>query len=150
MRKLITGMVLCTMLGTMGFADPKPDEIKVDKYIVQKLQAAYPEARDITWDRMGDYTLARFTTEYGRVTAYINGEGDIRKVTRYIDGKALPMAVQRALNEQFNLKDREMTVMEVTKENITYYLVSFEHQNRKYIVESDLAGQLNVVKKIKV
>ncbi|HLO81577.1 MAG TPA: hypothetical protein VK166_11490 [Chitinophagaceae bacterium] len=150
MRKLITAMALFMLTGTMSFAGPGPVDVKVSKFIQAQLMEAFPDAEHVSWDKMGDYYLARFTNSMGTITAYLDEDGAIYKVARYIDTNSLPLAVQRSLNEKYDLKENE-TVLEVTRNNNqTYYLVSFEHQNRKYIVESDLTGNLKVVKKSKV
>jgi hypothetical protein len=151
MRKLITAMALFVLAGTMSFAGPRPEEVKVSKFIQAQLMEAFPDAEHVTWDKMGYYYLARFTNSMGTITAYLDEDGAIYKVARYIDANSLPLTVQRSLNEKYDLKDKAETVLEVTRNNNqTYYLVSFEHQNRKYIVESDLTGNLKVIKKSKV
>jgi hypothetical protein len=151
MRKLLTGMVLLTMLAATSYADPRPDEVKVSKFIQSQLMAAFPDAENITWEKIGEYYMARFTNNLGNIMAYLNEDGEVYKVTRYIDSKSLPLTVQRSLNEKFELQDKETKVLEVTRNTSqTYYLISFEYQNRKYIVESDLTGNLRVIKKEKV
>lgn len=150
MRKLLTGIAMLTMLVAASYADPRPDEVKVSKFIQSQLMAAFPDAENITWDKVGDYYMARFTNSLGSMMAYFDEDGGVYKVSRYIDSKNLPMAIQRSLNERFSLKDKETKVLEVSRNNSTYYLIGFEYQNRKYIVESDLAGNLSVVKKEKV
>jgi hypothetical protein len=150
MRKILAGMALMTTLAATSYADPRPEEIKVSKDMQLHLVTAFPDAQNITWDRIGDYYVARFMGSIGSMMAYLDEDGGIYKVTRYIDCKNLPLTVQRSLNEKYDLKDKESKVLEVTRDNSqTYYLISFEYQNRKYIVESDLTGNLNVVRKSK-
>lgn len=150
MRKILAGMVLMIMVGATSYADPRPDEVKVSKFMLSQLMVAFPDAENITWDKVGDYYMARFNNSLGNIMAYIDEDGGIYKVSRYIECKNLPLTVQRSLNEKYDLKDKETKVLEVTRNNNqTYYLISFEYQNRKYIIESDLTGNLNVVKKDK-
>ena len=151
MRKLLTGIAILTMLASTSYADPRPDEVKVSKFIHSRLMAAFPDAENVTWDKVGEYYMARFTNSIGNIMAYLDEDGGVYKVSRYIDSKSLPLTVQRSLNERYDLKDKELKVLEVTRNHSqTYYLISFEHQNRKYIVESDLTGNLSVIKKAKV
>jgi hypothetical protein len=151
MRKLLTGIAMLTLLAATSYADPGPDQVKVSKFIQSQLMAAFPDAENVTWDKVGEYYLARFTNSIGSIMAYLDEDGGVYKVSRYIESKNLPLTVQRSLNERFELKDKESKVLEVTRNNSqTYYLISFEHQNRKYIVESDLSGNLSVIKKEKV
>lgn len=139
-----------TSLMAMSFTDPGPDE-KFRKFLQEKLEAAFPDAENVTWDKIGDYYMAKFTNSMGNISAYLNEEGGIYKVARYIECNSLPLAVQMSLNEKYDLKGKDKKILEITRENSqTYYLISFEYQNRKYIVESDLTGNLNVVKKSKV
>jgi hypothetical protein len=152
MRKILAGMALMVTLTATGFANPEPDEVKVSKHMVDQLVSAFPDAEGITWEKVGDYYMARFSNSMGSIMAYMDEDGVLYKVSRYIDCKNLPLTVQRALNESYDLKNKDAKVLEVTRSSNsqTYYLISFEHQNRKYIIESDLTGNLNVVKKSKV
>jgi hypothetical protein len=152
MRKILAGMALMVTLSATGYANPEPDEVKVSKYMVDKLVSAFPDAESITWEKVGDYYMARFTNSMGSIMAYMNEDGELYKVSRYIDCKNLPLTVQRSLNETYDLKNKDAKVLEVTRSSNsqTYYLISFEYQNRKYIIESDLTGNLNVVRKNKV
>lgn len=149
MRKILAGMALMATLATTGFTDPEPDEVKVSKYMLDQLISAFPDAEDITWEKVGDYYMARFTNSMGSIMAYMDEDGVLYKVSRYIDCKNLPLTVQRSLNEKYDLRNKDPKVLEVTRSSNsqTYYLISFEHQNRKYIIESDLTGNLNVVRK---
>lgn len=149
MRKILAGMALMATLATTGFTDPEPDEVKVSKYMLDQLKSAFPDAEDITWEKVGDYYMARFTNSMGSIMAYMDEDGGIYKVSRYISCKNLPLTVQRSLNEKYDLKSKDPKVLEVTRtsNSQTYYLISFEYQNRKYIIESDLTGNLNVVRK---
>jgi hypothetical protein len=151
MRKLLTGIAMLTMLAATSYADPRPDEVKVSKFIQSQLMAAFPDAENITWDKVGEYYMARFTNSIGNIMAYLDEDGGVYKVSRYIESKSLPLTVQRSLNDRYDLKDKETKVLEVTRNSSqTYYLISFEYQNKKYIVESDLTGNLNVIKKEKL
>jgi hypothetical protein len=152
MRKILAGMALMVTLTATGFANPEPDEVKVSKYMVDQLVSAFPDAESITWEKVGDYYMARFTNSMGSIMAYMDEDGELYKVSRYIECKNLPLTVQRSLNETYDLKNRDAKVLEVTRSSNsqTYYLISFEYQNRKYIIESDLTGNLNVVRKNKV
>lgn len=151
MRKTFAGMALLILLVASGYAEPRPDEVKVSKFMQEQLLAAFPDAENITWDKVGDYYMARFTNRLGSIMAYMDEDGGVYKISRYIDSKNLPLTIQRSLNEMYDLKNKETKVLEVTRNNSqTYYLISFEYQNRKYIVESDLTGNLNVIKKSKV
>jgi hypothetical protein len=152
MRKILAGMALMVTLTATGFANPEPDEVKVSKYMVDQLVSAFPDAESITWEKVGDYYMARFTNSMGSIMAYMDEDGVLYKVSRYIECKNLPLTVQRSLNETYDLKNRDAKVLEVTRSSNsqTYYLISFEYQNRKYIIESDLTGNLNVVRKNKV
>jgi hypothetical protein len=152
MRKILAGMALMVTLSATGYANPEPDEVKVSKYMVDQLVSAFPDAESITWEKVGDYYMARFTNSMGSIMAYMDEDGELYKVSRYIECKNLPLTVQRSLNETYDLKNRDAKVLEVTRSSNsqTYYLISFEYQNRKYIIESDLTGNLNVVRKNKV
>jgi hypothetical protein len=152
MRKILAGMALMVTLSATGYANPEPDEVKVSKYMVDQLVSAFPDAEGITWEKVGDYYMARFTNSMGSIMAYMDEDGELYKVSRYIECKNLPLTVQRSLNETYDLKNRDAKVLEVTRSSNsqTYYLISFEYQNRKYIIESDLTGNLNVVRKNKV
>jgi hypothetical protein len=149
MRKILAGMALMATLATTGFTDPEPDEVKVSKYMLDQLISAFPDAEGITWEKVGDYYMARFTNSMGSIMAYMDEDGSLYKVSRYISCKNLPLTVQRSLNEKYDLKNKDPKVLEVTRtsNSQTYYLISFEYQNRKYIIESDLTGNLNVVRK---
>ncbi|HSF45391.1 MAG TPA: hypothetical protein VLA58_05250 [Chitinophagaceae bacterium] len=150
MRKLLAGIALLTLLAATSYADPGP-EVKVSKFIQSQLMAAFPDAENVTWEKVGEYYMARFNNSLGSIMAYLDEDGGVYKVSRYIDCKSLPLTIQRSLNERFDLKDKDSKVLEVTRNNSqTYYLISFEYQNRKYIVESDLTGNLSVIKKEKL
>jgi hypothetical protein len=150
MRKFLTGIVMLTLLAATSYADPRPDEVKVSKFIQSQLMAAFPDAENITWEKVGDYYMARFTNRIGNIMAYLDEEGGVYKVSRYIESKSLPLTVQRSLNERYDLKDKESKILEVTRSSgQTYYLISFEYQNKKVIIESDLTGNLSVIKKEK-
>ncbi len=149
MRKILAVMVFMVTLSATAFASPEPDEVKVSKYMIDQLVSAFPDAESITWEKVGDYYMARFTNNMGNIMAYMDEDGGLYKVSRYINCKSLPFSVQRSLNEKYDLKNKDPKVLEVTRSSNsqTYYLISFEYQNRKYIIESDLTGNLNVVRK---
>lgn len=151
MRKILAGMALMVTLTATGFANPKPDEVKISKYMIDQLVSAFPDAESITWEKVGDYYMARFTSNMGSIMAYMDEDGGLYKVSRYIDCKSLPLSVQRSLNEKYDLKGKDPKVLEVTRSSNsqTYYLISFEYQNRKYIIESDLTGNLDVIRRDK-
>ncbi len=150
MKKKITALFLLLSVVTMSYAEPDPKDIKVSKALQESLAKAFPYAEDVKWEKIGDFYVADFKSDKNNMSAYFEEEGLLYKTTRYIDSDALPLAVTRSLNDRFDLKERHKKVLEVSKQNATYYLISFEYNDKKYIVDSDPSGNLSVVKKTRM
>jgi len=159
MKKIIAVSVLVATLATQLNASPitmlyhlqgihssfsTPDQLK------ETLMKNFPDAQHVSWEKNGDYFVAKFNTDTDRLTAYFSEDAELYKVTRFIECRHLPLTVQRALNERYDLQTRDKTIMEVTRGTETYYLVSFELDNKQIIVESNPSGNLQVIRKTKI
>lgn len=139
-------MFMVLSVSTSVFAQPQ-----VPKQAVEAFNRTFPKASYVQWDRKGDLHMVSFVQENDKVTAYFDESGELLKYTRYIESRNLPLTVQQALNQAYDLYEKDKTVMEVTQgDGSTGYLVSFEHKGRNFIVKSDAAGVLTVVKKEKL
>lgn len=150
MKKRITALFLLVSMVTIGFADPNPRDLKVSKLLEENLAKAFPGAEDVKWDKIGDFYVADFKHEKDKMSAYFEEKGMLYKTTRYIDPAHLPLVVTRSLNERFDLKDKDKKVLEVSRASDTYYLISFQYNNKRYIVDSDPSGNLKVMKKTRI
>jgi hypothetical protein len=150
MKKIIAGLVLLTSLVIQLHAETPLLNLNSPDLLEEKLMEAFPDATHITWERNGDLHVARFNTTNDRMTAYFTDDAELYKVTRFVECKHLPLTVQRSLNETYDLAKKEKTIMEVTKGTDTYYLISFESDNRQFIIESDMSGNLQVIRKTKL
>lgn len=150
MKKRITALLLLLSVMTMSYAEPRPADLKVSKILQENLAKAFPGAADVKWEKIGDFYVADFKHDKDKISAYFEEEGVLYKTTRYIDANSLPLAVARSLNDRFSLKDKAKKVLEVSRQNGTYYLISFEYNDKKYIVDSDPSGNLSVVKKTRI
>jgi hypothetical protein len=150
MKKKITALFLLLAVVTLGFANPLPKDLKVSKLLQENLAKAFPGAADVKWEKIGDFYVADFKHDKDKISAYFEEEGMLYKTTRYIEPSSLPLAVTRSLNDRFGLKDKSKKVLEVSRQNGTYYLISFEYNDKKYIVDSDPSGNLSIVKKTRI
>jgi hypothetical protein len=150
MKKKITALFLFLSVVALGFAEPLPKDLKVSKILQENLAKAFPGAADVKWDKVGDFYVANFKQDKDKLSAYFEEEGGLYKTTRYIDPNSLPLAVARVLNDRFDLKNKAKKVLEVSRQDETYYLISFEYKNWKYIVNSGTSGNISVVKKTRI
>lgn len=150
MKKQILPLFLLMSVVMTGFSQSISPDLNVSKSIRQSFEKTFPDAGNVRWEKSGDLYAAEFMYGKDRVTAFFEEDGEHYKTTRYIDQSNLPLAVTRALYDRFDLKGKCRHVLEVSRLRSTSYLVSFDYNNRSYIVESDSNGNLGVVKKTRI
>ena len=139
-------MFMVSVFSVSVFAQPQ-----VPKEALEAFNRNFPRASYVQWDRKGVLHMVSFVQENDKVTAYFDDKGELLKYTRYIESRNLPLTVQQAMNQAYDLSNKDRTVMEVTQgDGSTTYLISFEHKGRNYIVQSDASGVLTVIKKEKL
>jgi hypothetical protein len=150
MKKRIAALSLFLSIVAISFAEPRQEDLKVSKILQENLAKAFPNAANVKWEKVGELYVADFKQDKDKMSAYFEEGGSLYKTTRYIDPASLPLAVVRSLNERYDLKDKEKKVLEVSRQNGTYYLISFDYDDKRYIVNSDPSGNLSVVKKTRI
>jgi len=104
----------------------------------------------VRWSKNGDYYVANFNNDMQRISVYYDENGKIYSITRFIKAESVPLNALKAVEEKYDVTDADVSVMEVSKESRTYYLMSFTKENKYYIIESDASGNLKLVKKQKL
>jgi len=138
-------MSLTTTLTQANSVDPE-----VSAIVQESFQKDYPNAEYVRWSRNGDYYVANFNNDMQRISVYYDDNGKIYSITRFIKTESVPLNAMKAVQEKYSITEADVSVMEVSKESRTYYLMSFTKENKYYIIESDASGNLKLVKKQKL
>lgn len=128
---------------------PADGSEKVHARIQSAFQKAFPGATVVSWERLKENICqAKFTLNNERLNAFFNEEGELVAIGRFIMKAALPLTVQRAVSNKY-AADELQQVIEITQNNATSYLLSFENEQLKTEVQAYSDGKLIVFKKEK-
>jgi len=142
--------MVATLLMSLTTTLTMADEPKVSAIVQESFQKDYPNAEYVRWSKNGDYYVANFNNDMQRISVYYDENGKIYSITRFIKAESVPLNALKAVEEKYDVTDADVSVMEVSKESRTYYLMSFTKENKYYIIESDASGNLKLVKKQKL
>ena len=120
---------------------------KVNTRIQNAFYKEFPGAAVISWERLKENIYqVKFTLNNERLNAFVNQEGELVAIGRFVKQATLPLTVQKAVSNKYagyNLQQ----VIEITQNNETSYLLTFENEQVKMEVQAYNDGKLVVFKK---
>jgi hypothetical protein len=117
-----------------------------------KVQAAFDKdfssAKNVKWNRDGDYLKASFTMGDMLTDAFYTEEGELVGSARNLTFDQLPLAVVLEVNKRFG-EGTVLNVLEITNDEGTSYRLWIEQANKKIKIRSNGSGEITVLEKIK-
>lgn len=149
MKKSLTGLVICLLLGTSALhaADKDP----VSEKVRQAFAKEFDKATNITWMYQKDKNLyhARFQYNGEIVEAFYDEEGSLLSTARFIKENQLPILVMKELaNGYGNYTVRE--IVEFTNESQTSYIISVYNSKETLMIKYYTNGDSQRIKRIKI
>jgi hypothetical protein len=144
-KMIITLSMLMTVAMTAVFANEGTD-------INQKVQAAFEKdfssAKNVKWNRDGDYLKASFTIADMVTDAYYTEDGQLMGSARNLLFEQLPLTVIHGYNKRFD-DATVLNVLEITNEEGTSYRLWIEQGNKKLKIRASGSGDITILEKSK-
>lgn len=148
MKKIFLTLVLGIGVLVQSMASDGP---RVSPKLVKSLQENFVGAQYIQWESITKENLyhAKFVYNNERLSAFLEANGNILAVGRYIDVKSLPLLISQRISNQYpghTVQD----VIEFTTEGETSYVVSISNETQRVVLRAYNNGSSNVFKKEKI
>lgn len=144
-RFIITLSMFMTLAVTAALANAGAD-------INPKVQAAFEKdfssAKNVKWNKDGDYLKASFTIADMLTDAFYTEEGQLVGSARNLSFDQLPLAVVHEVNKRFET-GTVLNVLEITNDEGTSYRLWIEDGNKKIKIRSNGSGEITVLERIK-
>ena len=146
MKKILVALFAFLTIGTAAsFANEEP---RVDPRILTALQKEFSFAKDVKWGMKGDFVQVNFSLNDHGFVAWYNANAELVSTARNILYMQLPLSVIRSLEK--NYRDAELSaIIEVTRNNETFYQLQAEKKNKKLLLKAGPDGNIIVIKRIK-
>ena len=96
----------------------------------------------------GELTRVNFIFNEQGVVAWYNSDAELVTTARNLFYIQLPISVIRSLEKDF--ADAAFCgIVEITRDNETYYQIRADKKNKKFILKASPSGNITVLKKIK-
>jgi hypothetical protein len=151
MKKLVLTLVMSASIFAAAFAsDGNTKEIIVSRRVEASFNKEFAGARAVKWDliRTENIYQAQFLYNNERLNAYFDGEGNLIATGRFVSVNNLPLILRKNVAEKYNgYAMRE--IVEFSTNSETSYLIVFENEKAKLIVQGYINGSSTVFKKEK-
>jgi hypothetical protein len=146
MKKFIVAFAAAvTLISTTAFAGGKE---KINPAL-STFEKEFKGAEDIKWNENRDVITAAFVLNNFRVEAYFSYSGELIGTARNILFNQLPLKVIKEVNNRYG----STPIYEITEYNVggdTFYDMTVELPAKKLRVRATQAGDLSVIKKVKM
>ena len=146
MKKIFLTVITILSIGAFtAFASNGPE---VDPQIVSKFKKEFSFAENVKWSSVGEFTQVSFSLNDQGFVAWYNADAELVSTARNIVYMQLPLSVIKSLEQDFSNAGIS-GILEITKDNETYYQMQADQKNKKYLLKATPAGNITVIKKIK-
>jgi hypothetical protein len=145
MKKTFVTLFLSLTVFLSASAAPDPD---IDPRIISAFQKEFSFAKDVKWQQKGELVQVNFSLYDHGFVAWYNSEGELMSTARNILYMQLPLSVIKTLQRDY--ASAELSgIVEVTSGDRTYYQITAEIKQKKFLLEASAYGSVNKVKRIK-
>ncbi len=145
MKKIFVALFAFLTIGAASFANEKEN---IDPTILSAFQKEFSFAKDVKWEMKGDFAQVNFSLNDHGFVAWYNANAELVSTARNILYMQLPLSVIRSLEK--NYSDAGFSgIIEVTRNNETFYQLQAEKKNKKFLLRASPAGNVTVIKRIK-
>jgi hypothetical protein len=146
MKKIIiTLSILMTVAITSVFASGIPD---VNQKVLAAFEKDFTSAKNVKWNKDGDYLKASFTIADMLTDAFYTEDGELMGSARNLLFNQLPLAVIHEYNKRFD-EASVLNVLEITNNEGTSYRIWLEQDNKKLKIRASGAGEITILEKQK-
>lgn len=145
MKKIFVALLAFLTIGAVSFAN---EEHNVDPSILSAFQKEFSFAKDVKWEMKGEFAQVKFSLNDHGFVAWYNSNAELVSTARNLLYMQLPLSVIRALEK--NYSDASFSgIIEVTRNNETFYQVQAEKKNKKFLLKASPDGNIMVIKRNK-
>ena len=124
------------------------ERAEVDPKILSAFQKEFSFAKNAKWEVKGNLTQVNFLLNDQGVTAWYNSDAELVSTARNILYMQLPLSVIKSLEKDY--ADAHLSgIVEITRDNETFYQIQAERKNKKFLLKANPAGNITIVKRIK-
>lgn len=145
MKKIFVALFVFLTIGAASFANEKSN---IDPGILSAFQKEFSFAKDVKWEMKGGFAQVNFSLNDHGFVAWYNANAELVSTARNLLYMQLPLSVIRSLEK--NYSDASFSgIIEVTRNNETFYQLQAERKNKKFLLKASPAGNIMVIKRIK-
>jgi len=146
MKKIIISFSFLLLTGLSAvFANENADPTR---QVLDEFKKEFTAARQVSWEKEGEYDKATFLLADRLVVAYFNTTGQFEGCVRELFFDQLPLAVMTAVDKRFSTAEI-LGVKEITNGDGTHYRITLNAKNKKYSVKLGPGGSIDRVEKLK-
>lgn len=148
MKKLIFTALVALFMGATAFAN---NGNPVTEKVNDAFKASFLGASNVQWSQVPDYDLYRavFTYNNEQLTAFLNDEGEVLAITRYVAVKDLPLAISRSVAAEYKGYLVSPSIIEYNSNGETAYHLTLLGEKQDIVIKATAGGMLSVQKKVK-
>ena len=117
--------------------------------VQSSFEAKYGKGLKVSWDKIADIYVGRFTNNNQNLEVYYSEEGELLAYARYIPAPYLPQLVAHAISTKFPGKNVNEIIEYTSAATGTEYFMHIVNNNVELFAKSDRDGCTEVLKKIK-
>jgi len=145
MKKILVALLAFLTIGTASFANEKNN---IDPGILSAFQKEFSFAKDVKWEMKGEFAQVNFSLNDHGFVAWYNAYAELVSTARNLLYMQLPLSVIRSLEKKYS--DASFSgIIEVTRNNETFYQLRAEKKNKKFLLKVSPGGNIMVIKRIK-
>ncbi len=140
--------IFTTLLALIVIATAVSASENVDPRILSAFEKEFSFAKNVKWEKKGDYMQASFSLNDQRLIAWYNSNAELRVIARNILYMQLPLSVIKSFQQ--NYAEAELTsVVEFTRGAETFYQLQITTKNKKLLLKASQSGDITILKRIK-
>ena len=144
-KNLVALFAFLTIGVASSFANEGPN---VDPRILSAFQKEFSFAKDARWEMKDGFAQVRFSLNDNGFVAWYNANAELVSTARCILYMQLPLSVIRSLEKNYSNANLS-GIIEVTRDNETFYQLQAEKKNKKVLLKASPDGNVTVIKRIK-
>jgi hypothetical protein len=125
-RFFIALSLFCILLASTVFASGR----SVPSTITKSFQTSFPSAKNVSWSEQAGFSIADFTLEDKKLSAYFDNNGSLIVVAEQIFENQLPRLLQQSLVKEYG--DHIFTsIFKMQRgSELSYYIVATKNQKQ--------------------